>query len=250
MLSRALGFHEAPGLLGEEGFIVVETEAVHAGDGADEQDDRKQQPDAHDQARSWHSIFFRRRQASTPPEQGDEMETAVEEEAEGRGVEFQIDLKGRHFQVQFFPDPAPGRLLPVVMGQVDSMTRVADAIHEAQGWARQPTREQMILDEEMLSAHSRGFGEQVLGVPAVMEGIDEEGAIEAGIGGGNRLPVEEFDGDARARADRDIHPPQFQIRPPGSQMPGEQAIPTAHIQQAGLGGNQFIEMFAEDFDPP
>jgi hypothetical protein len=99
----------------------------------------------------------------------------------------------------------------------------------------------VVLDQDPVPGHPHPFGEEGGGVAGVVDHVDEEQAVEARVGEGDPLPVEERDRDAALLAWHHVDPLELQIRARRDQARREGAVPAADVEDARAGRDQPLE---------
>ena len=108
----------------------------------------------------------------------------------------------------------------------------------------------MILDQDSVTAHTKGFTEESHGVFGVVENIDKHDRVEAGVSVRDMPTIKRLHGDPGFAPDQDIDALNREIRAKAHDEMGDESVTTANVQDTGIPGYPVCQVGAQHVRSP
>ena len=168
---------------------------------------------------------------------GNEVKPSFEYPLGGPGIESKRLLPGDP-DLQGFEYLEPTLSTPVFITDWNPLTQVPGSIHETQRGPCEEPLQDVILDEDRVTADTKAFSKESEGVFDVVENVEEQNGVNAGVSVGKRTAVKELHGNPGFVPDPDVDSPNRKIRPKAHDPMGDESVTTADIQDASVSGDQ------------
>ena len=130
------------------------------------------------------------------------------------------------------------------------MAQVSGSIHETQRGPCEESLQCMILDQDGVTAHTKGFTEESHGVFGVVEDIDKHDRVKGGVSVRNMPTIKRLHGNPGFFPNQDVHSLNREIRAKAHDETGDESVTTAYVQDTGVPGYPVCQVGAQHARSP
>ena len=187
---------------------------------------------------------------SSPCEPGDEMKRTAKPPVQPPGIESKPLLPLDDAQTEVIEGAAPLTRRPVDAGHRYPEAPIADAIHEAQGWTREETGQQVILDHQTTGGDAICFPQQLQWLAGVMQNIRQHYCAKGAIAIGKMDAIKRIDWDGTIHAGLNFDALNPQVRAQLKNCRTQPTIAGTEVQHGRIVGQQPCEPFRQPTHAP